>query len=83
MKTKVCKSRNEAIAEARRRVERYGEEREWLVSPSPPDAYKSAQYHVETFVLQGSPPRGYVITGDGFAVSLDSQGDVVAKCCWY
>ena len=49
------------IEKAKKLVER-GEkvEREWLEA-EPPNSYSSSDYRVRLFVLEGSPPKGYVL----------------------
>ena len=74
---KVSKTRAEALKKARARVETaYGAkpgEREWLVGNSP-DSYESENYRTEIHVLEGSPPKGYVVA----ASYNDCQGSATA-----
>ena len=72
-------SREKAINAAKALVVRhYGDTgRQWLVG-SPPDSYTDPDYRCELHVLEGSPPKGYVIAlgmdvGAIIAMSFDAR----------
>ena len=49
------------VRKAKKRVEgRTSEGRKWLEA-SPENSYDSEDYKVKVFVLEGSPPKGYVL----------------------
>ncbi len=70
---------NEAVAKAHASVEKAYRckpgERRWLVGAAP-DSYGNATYRSEIHVLEGSPPKGYVLVlaedGRGTVIALDS-----------
>lgn len=47
--------------------------RRWLVG-HPPDSYGSKAYRTELHVLEGSPPKGFVVVNHGLAVALSNGG---------
>jgi hypothetical protein len=74
-KIKLAKSKEDAIQLARELIQDYGEDRRWLIT-APPDSYAREQYHCEVQVLEGSPPRGYVLVASrhagGTVIAFDS-----------
>jgi hypothetical protein len=59
------------VVKAKRLVERwYGcqpGDRRWLES-QPPHSYSSSDYRVRLYVLEGSPPKGYVVASYSIGV---------------
>ncbi|MFZ3277604.1 MAG: hypothetical protein WB249_02575 [Candidatus Sulfotelmatobacter sp.] len=79
--SKRANNRTEAIAKARARVERSIEPRQcnWLVG-TPPDSYGFASYRCELQVLEGTPPRGFVLATNHAAVAISMNYRVLE--CW-
>ncbi len=72
-------NRQQAIDKARLRVDRgYSPktgQRKWLVG-IPPDSYGTEDYRSELHVLEGSPPKGYVLV-----LGHDHYGSVTGLHC--
>lgn len=49
--------------------------RAWLES-TPPDSYQDPQYRVRLFVLQGSSPKGYVLSTPNWIKAFSCWGDL-------
>ncbi len=65
-----------AVEWAKRRVARDwpdGSVRQWLEA-TPPDGYASDSYRCQLFVLEGSPPKGYVLRTPYFVAALSAEG---------
>jgi|HubBroStandDraft_1064217.scaffolds.fasta_scaffold07015_3 hypothetical protein len=79
--SRQAKNRTEAIAKARARVERSIEPRQcnWLAG-APPDSYGCADYRCELQVLEGSPPRGFVLLTNHAAVAISMNYRMLD--CW-
>jgi hypothetical protein len=76
-------SLDQIIEHAKRIVEvAYGcqpGERRWLES-SPPNSYKESRWRVQISVLEGSPPKGYVLACSESAVlAIDCSGQVLKR----
>ena len=69
-------NREEAIAKAKTYVEkRAGSptgERNWLIAAAP-DSYGDEYNRVELQILEGSPPRGFVLIGRQRVVAMDAH----------
>jgi len=81
-------SRDKAIRLAKQAVENtYGslKDRPWLIGTSP-HSYQDERYRVETHVVQGTPPKGFIIASDRFdyGVVLALSGDLmpIAEFRW-
>jgi hypothetical protein len=82
----VVNGRNESILRARAAVEKkYGTnpgDRKWLVGVAP-DSYSDKSYRTEVHVLEGSPPKGYVIVfghnGGGRTIAFDCGEQIIHK----
>mgnify|MGYP001558154229 CR=1 FL=1 len=66
-----------AVEHAKRTVERFcgrdGVGREWL-DAAPRDSYLSEGQHCHLYVLEGSPPRGYVLRTPYFVAAIRPDG---------
>jgi hypothetical protein len=68
-------TREEAILRAREAVrQRYGGagDRQWLVAVL--DSYDDPCNRIEFHVLEGSPPKGWVVVDQGTAIAYDQSG---------
>ena len=78
-----------AIAKARAAVEKSYRakpgDRKWLVG-GPPDSYNDPHYRTEVHVLEGSPPKGYVVAfghhNCGVAMAFDCSEKQIYKWTW-
>ncbi len=83
MRSLETKDRKGAVEQARRIVaEAYDGahpfERKWL-GAFPPDSYGQRQYQAELHVREGSPPKGYVLVGYGFALGVGISGELLCR----
>lgn len=53
-------------------------DRRWLAG-SPPDSYESETYRVELLVLEGSPPKGFVLATHNAVLALCFDGRVLRR----
>jgi len=78
-----------SIVKARKAVERrYSkkpEGRKWLVGYAP-DSYSNPHYRTEIHVLEGSPPKGYIVVfghhGGGTTIAFDCSERQIHKWIW-
>jgi hypothetical protein len=61
------------------------EGRKWLVGFAP-DAYNDLHYRTEIHVLEGSPPKGYVVCfghhGGGVTIAFDCNERIIHRWNW-
>ena len=53
------------------------EQREWLYAGHA-DSYNTEVNRAGLYILEGSPPRGFIIYTNDFAVRLDDRGKTIA-----
>lgn len=71
---RVSKTVKQAMAQVERWNGSDGPGRKWL-GPKAIDSYGAESNRAQTYVLEGSPPRGFVIVTDQLAIAISGGGD--------